>query len=140
MRILDDGIQQLDETAEPSKAEVQKVFDKFNKCAKDCSVGAQEVFRMQRAHAEVTRLTYARSIARCLEIHADGATSAEALPDDRDFDLNRYEGLESTADQKVSWPELAHCIEHNTDKVDRRFFGYYSNQQMKLINKYSPII
>lgn len=27
---------------------------------------------------------------------------------------------------------LAHCISHNTDKVDRRFFGYYNNQKIKL--------
>ena len=28
---------------------------------------------------------------------------------------------------KVNWGELVMCIEHNTDKIDRRFFGYYSN-------------
>lgn len=40
-------------------------------------------------------------------------------------------------DQKVNVTGLAHCISHNTDKVDRRFFGYYSTQRNNLLAKYS---
>ncbi len=65
---------------------------------------------MQQKHLEVGRLTYSKNIQRCLQIHGQ--------PED----------CNDTA--------LAHCISHNTDKVDRRFFGYYNNQKLKLVGKY----
>ena len=68
----------------------------------------------------MTRLTYSKNIQRCLSIHA-GTQTAESLSD---------------SSRSVQWQELVQCIEHNTDKVDRRFFGYYNNQKMKLVNKY----
>ena len=40
-------------------------------------------------------------------------------------------------DSKVEWSELVQCIEHNTDKVDRRFYGYYSSKKMKMVGKYT---
>lgn len=67
---------------------------------------------MQHKHVEVARLTYSKHIQRCLSIHGG--------PDSDDYN--------ATA--------LAHCISHNTDKVDRRFFGYYNNQRIKLAQKY----
>jgi hypothetical protein len=63
---------------------------------------------MQQKHAEVARLTYSKNIQRCLSIH--GGPSAD-------------EEIESDYNATA----LAHCISHNTDKVDRRFFGYYNN-------------
>ena len=39
--------------------------------------------------------------------------------------------------RQVNVTGLAHCISHNTDKVDRRFFGYYSTQRNNLQAKYS---
>ena len=132
---MDEGIKNLEyQSANDQKGieskDVDKVFEKFNKCTKDCTHGAKEIFKMQKRHAEVTRLTYSRNIARCLEIHADGATSAESLPMDNGVD---------DPNSKVKWAELANCIEHNTDKVDRRFFGYYPNQKSKLIDKYCKV-
>ena len=64
---------------------------------------------MMKKHVEVGRLTYSKNIQRCLMIH--GKPSAD--PEDAVDDYN------PTA--------LSHCISHNTDKVDRRFFGYYNN-------------
>lgn len=67
---------------------------------------------MQAKHTEVARLTFAKNVQRCLSIHGgldslnDGGESGEELQDGA---------------------ALVHCITHNTDKIDRRFFGYYSN-------------
>jgi hypothetical protein len=74
----------------------------------NCETGAREVLKMQSKHAEVGRLTYTKNIQRCLNIH--GTPNTEGLQDE---DLNPV--------------GLAHCISHNTDKVDRRFFGYYGS-------------
>ena len=100
--------------------EIEQIQNKFLKCSKECQVGTNEVLAMHKKHFEVTRLTYTKNITRCMQIHAD-ASSKEGLQDDNQAD----------------WAALAHCIEHNTDKVDRRFFGYYNNMKMKMINKYT---
>ena len=71
---------------------------------------------MQAKHVEVARLTYSKNIQRCLSIH--GCPSSSQQEEDEDL------GYNPTA--------LAHCLSHNTDKVDRRFFGYYNNQRIKL--------
>jgi hypothetical protein len=60
-----------------------------------------------------------KNIQRCLSIHG-GPSSAPSKEEELDYN--------PTA--------LLHCISHNTDKVDRRFFGYYNNQKMKLAAKY----
>jgi hypothetical protein len=78
-------------------------------CVSNCETGTQEVLKMQHKHAEVARLTYAKNIQRCLSIHGQPPTSEDSESDE----------YNATA--------LAHCISHNTDKVDRRFFGYYNN-------------
>ena len=118
LRILQEGVND-------KLSDADSVQERFLKCEKDCSVGTKEVVEMHKKHAEVTRLTYTKNIQRCMQIHANGASSKEALVSD-DGD-----------DQKADWAGLAHCIEHNTDKVDRRFFGYYNNIKMKTVNKYS---
>ena len=43
----------------------------------------------------------------------------------------------SNNEDPKDWEGLVNCIEHNTDKVDRRFFGYYNNIKMKTVNKYT---
>lgn len=63
---------------------------------------------MQKKHAEVTRLTYARSIAKCQQNHGTAT----------------FDSYESGELQPL---KLMHCLMHNTDKVDRRFFGYYGS-------------
>ena len=82
-------------------------------CTKNCETGVRELLTMQMKHAEVGRLTYARNIAKCEKIHGN------VLQFDQ-FDK------ETSDHQDVDTTGLAHCITHNTDKVDRRFFGYYS--------------
>ena len=77
---------------------------------------------MQFKHAEVARLTYAKNIQRCLSIHGNVPEQEEDQSIEEDADLNVT--------------GLARCISHNTDKVDRRFFGYYSTQRGNLVNKY----
>ena len=74
-------------------------------------------------HAEVARLTYIKNISRCEAIH--GSVRNDAFLD--------VDGLED----QVNATGLAHCISHNTDKIDRRFFGYYSTQKDNLVQKYS---
>ena len=96
-------------------------LEKLEDCVKNCTVGVREVQELQTKHAEVTRLTYLKNIERCLSINSGGISRA-ALRDDS---------------EGVKWSELVQCITHNTDKVDRRFFGYYSNTKMKMVNKYS---
>ena len=108
MPILDQAIQSCE-------------IGRFKTCIKDCQFGADKVIEMQREHAEVARLTYAKNIARCMQIHADGAQTKSALTEDN---------------PAIKWTDLAHCIQHNTDKVDRRFFGYYSNEKQRLLNKF----
>jgi len=78
---------------------------------RNCEVGTQELIKLQQKHVEVARLTYSKNIQRCLSIHG-GPSTQQAEPDE-ELEYN------PTA--------LAHCISHNTDKVDRRFFGYYNN-------------
>ena len=78
---------------------------------------------MQKKHAEVARITYAKNISRCEAIH--GNVRLDPLSN------------EDLADSPVNETGLAHCISHNTDKVDRRFFGYYSTQKNNLVNKYA---
>lgn len=90
----------------------------MHKCAENCKTGTEEILKMQQKHVEVARLTYAKNIQRCLSIH--GSISSEGEEAFNDFDPIG----------------LAHCITHNTDKVDRRFFGYYNNQKLRLVNKY----
>ena len=68
---------------------------------------------LHKKHCEVTRITYSRNILKCMQIHAN-VNEVESLRDDDD-------------NNHVDWPALANCVLHNTDKVDRRFFGYYNN-------------
>jgi hypothetical protein len=63
---------------------------------------------MQTKHAEVSRLTYAKNIQRCEQIYGHAT-------------VDSYESGELNA------VGLQHCIMHNTDKIDRRFFGYYGS-------------
>eukprot|EP00347_Sterkiella_histriomuscorum_P003353 403364618 len=107
------------------------LMDSLHKCVQNCETGTQEILKMQATHAEVARLTYAKNIQRCLSIHGNIGNTE---------DLNI--GEDSSEDQPQAFKDydpvgLAHCISHNTDKVDRRFFGYYNNQRLRLINKYS---
>ena len=62
--------------------------------------------KQQRKHAEISALTYNKNVGRCLEIHKERAE------------------------------ELFECLAHNTDKVDRRFFGYYYNQRAHLLQQF----
>jgi len=87
----------------------------LKQCANNCAVGTGEIMKMQQRHTEVARLTYSKNIQRCLNIHGN--------PDNEE-------------DGEVDAVALAHCITHNTDKIDRRFFGYYSNQKLSLVNKF----
>ena len=108
----------------------QKDFSELQNCVKNCEAGLGEILTMQTKHAEVARLTYAKNIARCETIHGS-MRSAEFLEEDGD-------GM-SDLDNQVNVTGLAHCISHNTDKVDRRFFGYYSTQRNNLVHKYSYV-
>lgn len=92
-------------------------FEAVDKCVRNCETGQRELLTMQKKHAEVTRLTYSKNVQKCEQIH--GAPSAEA-----------YESGQLDA------VGLAHCLLHNTDKVDRRFFGYYGSQRQSLAAKY----
>ena len=85
----------------------------FQRCVQNCETGLRELTKMQQKHAEVSRLTFARNIARCEKIHGQ-VPNYEHL-----IDLQLEDG-------QINAAELAHCITHNTDKIDRRFFGYYS--------------
>ena len=76
----------------------------FQHCVRNCEVGSSEVLKLQHQHAEVARLTYAKNVQRCQAIHG-----------------------KVTEDEEFNPTALAHCLSHNTDKVDRRFFGYYNN-------------
>lgn len=91
----------------------------------NCEAGANEILAMQTKHAEVARLTFTKNIARCEAIH--GRVRNDSFVDQVDEDA--VEGVNTTG--------LAHCISHNTDKIDRRFFGYYSTQRANLVNKYT---
>lgn len=86
---------------------------------------------MQSKHAEVARLTYLKNIARCEAIHGSVRSDSNL------FDGEDVSGDANALDGEVNVTGLAHCISHNTDKVDRRFFGYYSTQRTKLVDKYS---
>ena len=97
-------------------------LEEFRKCITNCETGQREVLTMQYKHAEVARLTYAKNIQRCLSVHGNLPEDGEERLTEEDSDLNET--------------GLARCISHNTDKVDRRFFGYYSTQRGNLINKY----
>ena len=44
-------------------------YDEFRKCVVNCETGQREVLTMQEKHAEVARLTYAKNISRCTNIH-----------------------------------------------------------------------
>ena len=99
-------------------------------CVKNCEAGLGEILTMQSKHAEVARLTYAKNIARCESIHGTVRRDAAFHQDD----VDRSSG--SDLDGEVNVTGLAHCISHNTDKVDRRFFGYYATQRNNLVNKY----
>lgn len=70
----------------------------------------------------MARLTYAKNIARCELIH--GSVREDTV-------------LGDMPEDEVNVTGLAHCISHNTDKVERRFFGYYATQRNNLVNKYS---
>ena len=87
-------------------------------CVENCETGQREVLKMQQKNAEVARLTYTKNILKCEQIH--GAPSLES------YEAGELEPV-----------QLAHCIMHNTDKVDRRFFGYYSSKRQALVEKYA---
>lgn len=84
---------------------------------------------MHHKHCEVSRLTFGKNMTRCLQIHANSAT-IDTLEDDP-------VGNEKANHKAIDWNGLVHCIEHNTDKIDRRFFGYYNNHKMNLVTKYA---
>ena len=44
-------------------------YDEFRKCVVNCETGQREVLTMQEKHSEVARLTYAKNISRCTNIH-----------------------------------------------------------------------
>ena len=98
-------------------------YEALHNCVRNCEAGMGEILTMQAKHAEVARLTYAKNISRCEAIH--GRVRQDAFTDALDDD------------EEVNATGLAHCISHNTDKVDRRFFGYYSTQRSNLVSKYS---
>ncbi|CDW80820.1 UNKNOWN [Stylonychia lemnae] len=77
---------------------------------------------MQQKQVEVARLTYAKNIQRCLSIHGSIGSGEGMSNDEQPEAFKDYDPV-----------GLAHCITHNTDKVDRRFFGYYNNQKLRLI-------
>ena len=101
-------------------------YDELQNCVKNCEAGLGEILAMQKKHAEVARLTYAKNISRCELIHGT-VRNDSLIEDDEAADI----------DSNVNYTGLAHCISHNTDKVDRRFFGYYSTQHNNLVQKYS---
>ena len=98
-------------------------FNDFQACVKNCEAGMGEILAMQKKHAEVSRLTYAKNISRCEAIH--GRVRSDLFVDALDDEVS------------VNATGLVHCISHNTDKVDRRFFGYYATQRNNLVNKYT---
>jgi hypothetical protein len=104
-----------------------KSLPEFKACVANCETGLQEIVKMQQKHVEVARLTYSKNIQRCLSIH--GGPSSYSSSNDDEQGSNEELEYNPTA--------LAHCISHNTDKVDRRFFGYYNNQKIKLAGKYA---
>ena len=71
-------------------------------------------------------MTYAKNISRCEQIHGTVRNNSFIEDDSERADL----------DSEVNATGLAHCISHNTDKVDRRFFGYYTTQRNNLVQKY----
>ena len=91
---------------------------------------------MQTSHVEVARLTYAKNIQRCLSIH--GSIGSEDAVDINSDSVSNSTGLKDQPEPFRDYDPvgLMHCITHNTDKVDRRFFGYYNNQRLRLVNKY----
>ena len=46
-------------------------LDEMTKCVENCEAGMKEILTMQQKHAEVSRLTYAKNISRCLQIHGN---------------------------------------------------------------------
>ena len=100
-------------------------------CVANCEAGLGEIQAMQVKHAEVARLTYSKNIARCESIHGRVRDSEDSALFD---DLDRTDSSDSNG---INTTGLAHCISHNTDKIDRRFFGLYSQQRSNLVNKYS---
>ena len=100
-------------------------------CVRNCEAGLSEILAMQTKHAEVARLTYAKNIARCESIH--GTVRKDS------YMMQQQDGAAETdlGEEEVNVTGLAHCISHNTDKVDRRFFGYYTTQRNNLVQKYT---
>ena len=52
-------------------------IEKMRKCEQNCETGIREVLKMQEGHTEVSRLTYAKNIQRCLQIHANGMNEGQ---------------------------------------------------------------
>ena len=44
-------------------------FAELQSCVKNCEAGMGEILTMQTKHAEIARLTYAKNISRCEQIH-----------------------------------------------------------------------
>ena len=92
-------------------------YEEFRRCVVNCETGQREVFSMQEKHAEVARLTYAKNISRCTLIHGNVPQISDETEENLDDD---------DEENNLNVTGLARCISHNTDKVDRRFFGYYA--------------
>lgn len=85
----------------------QTELEALHHCVKDCETGFSEALRHQKKSAEISNLTYSKNMDRCLALHNSTST------------------------------ELLGCFMRQTDKVERRFFGYYFNQRYKLLEKYT---
>lgn len=86
--------------------DIDKTEERFDHCLKDCGIGSIELRDLVRKQASVSYLTYARNLEKCQELH-----KGEPI-------------------------ELISCFNHNTDKIERRYFGYYQNEKTNLINKF----
>ena len=104
-------------------------FAELQDCVKNCEAGTNEILTMQNKHSEVARLTYTKNIARCEQIHGTVRRDLTFINDSEDIDNDLIDKVNATG--------LAHCISHNTDKIDRRFFGYYATQRGDLVQKYT---
>ena len=62
-------------------------------------MASNDVNKLLNGHGEISRLTFKRNVEKCLKIHSDDPT------------------------------ETLKCLNHNTDKIERRFFGYYQQEK-----------
>ncbi|CAI2383367.1 unnamed protein product [Moneuplotes crassus] len=88
---------------EPDTDDILTYSSKFDHCIKDCETPTKTFIKMQKKHTDIARLTYNKNIEKCQEMYSNAPS------------------------------DLLECINHNTDKVDRRFFGYYNQKKLKLL-------